>query len=117
VPLFGSTRQSSPSARIFGTPETNIRGVLSTLEGELVGSIALRRYILSGLSNRLQIPNRTRRKDLSAILAISSGISQGSLMTIQKSVKYVRRLPKRFTLKADQYSVPLCRWEVVSIRN
>lgn len=61
-----------------GTPEDEYTvGVLSTLEGELVGSIALRRYILSGLSNRIQIPNRTRRKDLSPILAISSGISQG----------------------------------------
>lgn len=52
-------------------------GVLSTLGGELVGSIALHRYILSGLSNRIKIPNRTGRADLSSILGISSGISQG----------------------------------------
>ena len=61
-----------------GTPDDEYTvGVLSTLDGELVGSIALRRYILSGLSNRIQIPNRTRRMDLSSTLAISSGISQG----------------------------------------
>ena len=54
-------------------------GVLSTLDGELVGSIALRRYLLSGLSNRIQIPNRTGRRDLSPTLAISSGISQGTI--------------------------------------
>ena len=61
-----------------GTPDDEYTvGVLSTLDGELVGSIALRRYILSGLSNRIQIPNRTQRIDLSSTLAISSGISQG----------------------------------------
>jgi carbamoyl-phosphate synthase large subunit len=61
-----------------GTPDDEYTvGVLSTLDGELVGSIALHRYILSGLSNRTQIPNRTGRKDLSSTLAISSGISQG----------------------------------------
>jgi carbamoyl-phosphate synthase large subunit len=54
-------------------------GVLSTFDGELVGSIALRRYLLSGLSNRIQIPNRTDRRDLSSILTISSGISQGTI--------------------------------------
>jgi len=61
-----------------GTPDDEYTvGVLSTLDGELVGSIALRRYILSGLSNWAQIPNRTHRIDLSSTLAISSGISQG----------------------------------------
>lgn len=63
-----------------GTPEDEYTvGVLSTLDGELVGSIALRRYLLSGLSNRIQIPNRTGRRDLSSTLAISSGISQGTI--------------------------------------
>jgi len=64
--------------KYVGTPEDEYTvGVLSTLDGELVGSIALRRYILGGLSNRIQIPNRTERADLSSTLAISSGISQG----------------------------------------
>jgi carbamoyl-phosphate synthase large subunit len=61
-----------------GTPDDEYTvGVLNTLDGALVGSIALRRYILSGLSNRIQIANRTGRKDLSSTLVISSGISQG----------------------------------------
>ena len=61
-----------------GTPDDEYTvGVLNTMDGELVGSIALRRYILSGLSNRIKVPNRTTRKELSTILAISSGISQG----------------------------------------
>jgi carbamoyl-phosphate synthase large subunit len=52
-------------------------GVLSTLEGCFVDSIALRRNILTGLSNRLKSANRTRRAELSPVLAISSGVSQG----------------------------------------
>ena len=61
-----------------GTPDDEYTvGLLSTLDGKLVGSIALRRCILSGLSNRIKIPNRTERTELSPILAISSGISQG----------------------------------------
>ena len=63
-----------------GTPEDEYTvGVLSSLDGELIGSIALHRYILSGLSNRIRLPNRTGRKELSPILAISSGISQGTI--------------------------------------
>lgn len=63
-----------------GTPEDEYTvGVLSTLAGEFIGSIALRRYLLSGLSNRIQISNRTGRENLSSTLAISSGISQGTI--------------------------------------
>lgn len=54
-------------------------GVLNALDGCFVGSIALKRNILSGLSNRIKIPNRTERKELSPILAISSGVSQGDI--------------------------------------
>ena len=61
-----------------GTPEDEYTvGVLHTLDGAFVGSIALRRSILAGLSNRIKAPNRTTRSDLGPILAVSSGISQG----------------------------------------
>ncbi len=53
-------------------------GVLTDIQdGELIGSIALKRQILSGLSNRLKIKNRYSIEAYSDILAISSGISQG----------------------------------------
>jgi carbamoyl-phosphate synthase large subunit len=52
-------------------------GVLNTLDGALVGSLALNRVITSGLSNRIKAPNRTGRDDLGPVLAISSGVSQG----------------------------------------
>jgi carbamoyl-phosphate synthase large subunit len=61
-----------------GTPEDEYTvGVLNTLDGAFLGSIALRRDILGGLSNRIKMPNRTGRRELSPTLAISSGVSQG----------------------------------------
>lgn len=61
-----------------GTPEDEFTvGVLHALDGTFVGSIALRREIMGGLSNRIKAPNRTPRSDLGPVLAVSSGISQG----------------------------------------
>lgn len=63
-----------------GTPDDEYTvGVLHTLDGDLVGSIAVHRYILSGLSNRIKVPNRTGRAELSPVLAISSGVTQGEI--------------------------------------
>jgi len=64
----------------IGTPESEYTvGVLHSLNGNLIGSIALRRYILNGLSNRIKVPNRSGRHELSPFLAISSGVSQGEI--------------------------------------
>lgn len=52
-------------------------GVLFDGEGRLINSIALNRFILTSLSNRLRVPNLTGRADLGDVLAISSGVSQG----------------------------------------
>lgn len=53
-------------------------GVLTDIsEGNLIGSIAMKRQILSGLSNRIKIKNRHSGRAKSDILAVSSGISQG----------------------------------------
>jgi carbamoyl-phosphate synthase large subunit len=54
-------------------------GVLLDMDGNLLNSIAIRRYILSTLSNRIKLPNRTGRRDLGDVLAISSGVSQGRI--------------------------------------
>ena len=53
-------------------------GVLSTLDGELVSSLAVHRRIMSGLSNRMKIKGRVG-KYAGQTLAISSGISQGAI--------------------------------------
>lgn len=52
-------------------------GVLFDGQGKLINSIALNRFILTSLSNRIRAPNRTGRVDLGDILAVSSGVSQG----------------------------------------
>ncbi len=54
-------------------------GVLSDMDGMLINSIAIRRMIMSGLSNRIRVKNRTGRAELGPILAISSGVSQGDI--------------------------------------
>lgn len=63
-----------------GTPESEFTvGVLISMDGELLNSIAVKRSILTSLSNRIKVENRTGRKELGNILAISNGISQGEI--------------------------------------
>lgn len=65
-----------------GTPESEYTvGVLLSMNSELINSIAVRRWIMSALSNRLKVPNRTARHELGPTLAISSGVSQGEVGT------------------------------------
>ena len=54
-------------------------GVLSDMDGRLINSIAIRRMIMSGLSNRIRVKNRTGKAELGSTLAISSGVSQGDI--------------------------------------
>jgi carbamoyl-phosphate synthase large subunit len=63
-----------------GTPDNEFTvGVLSSMTGELINSIAVKRMILTSLSNRIKAPNRTGKPELGKILAISSGVSQGEI--------------------------------------
>jgi carbamoyl-phosphate synthase large subunit len=55
-------------------------GILHSPNGELMGSMVIHRQILSGLSNRFRLPNRTGRSELGSALAVSSGISQGRIV-------------------------------------
>jgi carbamoyl-phosphate synthase large subunit len=52
-------------------------GVLVSMDGELINSIAVKRDIMTSLSNRIKAPNRTGRAELGPVLALSSGVSQG----------------------------------------
>jgi carbamoyl-phosphate synthase large subunit len=64
----------------IGTPEDEYTvGVLVGMDGAVLNSIAIRRFILPALSNRIKVANRTGRDDLGAVLAVSSGISQGHI--------------------------------------
>jgi carbamoyl-phosphate synthase large subunit len=63
-----------------GTPEDEYTvGVLTDLDGKLLNSIAIRRSIMSALSNRIKVKNRTARDELGPVLAVSSGVSQGRI--------------------------------------
>jgi carbamoyl-phosphate synthase large subunit len=64
----------------IGTPDDEYTvGVLVGMDGAVLNSIAIRRFILPALSNRLKVANRTARHDLGPVLAVSSGISQGRI--------------------------------------
>jgi len=53
-------------------------GVLTDiLDGKLIGSIAIKRQILSGLSSKIKVKNRCTDKIKTDMLIISSGYSQG----------------------------------------
>lgn len=63
-----------------GTPDMEFTvGVLHSMDGELINSIAVNRSIISSLGNRIKVANKTGRKELGDVLAISSGISQGEI--------------------------------------
>ncbi|MGD8331256.1 MAG: ATP-grasp domain-containing protein [Acidobacteriota bacterium] len=82
--------------------------VLHDMEGELIHSIAIRRALLGGISNRIKVPNRTGRADLGEVLAISSGISQGRIGDFPQ----VRQACERLAEGLDSRG-PLniqCRW-------
>lgn len=54
-------------------------GVISSLEGELINSIAVHRVIENGLGNKLKVKNNTGKTALGKNLVVSSGISQGTI--------------------------------------
>jgi carbamoyl-phosphate synthase large subunit len=67
-------------------------GVLLDGDGNLINSIAVRRFIMSSLSNRIKMKNRTNKKQLGEMLAISSGISQGEIGRFPEVTKYCEKL-------------------------
>jgi carbamoyl-phosphate synthase large subunit len=68
-------------------------GVLTDISaGGLIGSIAVKRQILSGLSNRIKIKSRHVGRAKSAILALSSGISQGMIADFPEVRHYCQEI-------------------------
>lgn len=74
-------------------------GVLTSFDGELMGSIALKRQILSGLSNRIRVLNRWKDKCKDEILAISSGVSQGTIDDYPDVRKYAEDIALKLNSK------------------
>ena len=67
-------------------------GVLLDGDGNLINSIAVRRFIMSSLSNRIKMKNKTAKKYLGETLAISSGISQGEIGRFPEVTKYCEQV-------------------------
>jgi carbamoyl-phosphate synthase large subunit len=64
-----------------GTPAHEYTvGVLHAPDGRHLGTAVMRREILGGMSNRLRVPNRTGRRELGDVLAVSSGLTQGDMV-------------------------------------
>ena len=78
----------------LGTPDDEYTvGVLATFDGELVGSLAVHRCILSGLSNKMKVQGRKGRY-AGHTLALSSGISQGVIEDCPEVQAECERLAK-----------------------
>lgn len=64
----------------IGNPDSEYTvGVLYNTGGGYINSIAVKKNIMSGLSNKTRVPNRTNRSSLGEYLIISSGVSQGEI--------------------------------------
>jgi Carbamoylphosphate synthase large subunit (split gene in MJ) len=70
-------------------------GVLHSSKGEYINSIAVKKNILSGLSNKTRVANRTDRNDLGNILAISSGVSQGEIGRFKEVTEPCKRIAEK----------------------
>lgn len=70
-------------------------GVLHTHEGNYVNSIAVKKNIMSGLSNKTRILNRTGRSELGEYLAISSGVSQGEIGCFEEVTEPCKKIAQK----------------------
>lgn len=70
-------------------------GVLHNSMGEYVNSIAVKKNIMSGLSNKTRIKNRTDRKELGDYLAISSGVSQGEIGRFEEVTNPCKKIAEK----------------------
>lgn len=81
----------------IGTPRTEYTvGILSDRNGKIISSVAIRRFIMGGLSNRYKIFSlRGKNK----ILAISSGISQGEVINNEELLGQCKQIALRLNSK------------------
>lgn len=66
-------------------------GVLSDRQGKVISTVGIRRFIKSGLSNRLRVASLKKKGET---LVVSSGLSQGEIITDQKILKEAERISK-----------------------
>ena len=86
----------------IGNPDSEYTvGVLHNHKGEYVNSIAVKKNIMSGLSNKMKILNRTNREDLGNYLVISSGVSQGEIGRFEEVTGHCKRIAKKLGCTAS----------------
>ncbi|MBW2107101.1 MAG: ATP-grasp domain-containing protein [Deltaproteobacteria bacterium] len=70
-------------------------GVLLSMEGQLINSIAVKRNLDASLSVRMKVRNLTGDSSLGSILAISSGISQGEIKRFPEVTSFCEKIAVR----------------------
>jgi carbamoyl-phosphate synthase large subunit len=79
----------------IGTTDSEFTvGVIHSLDGDFINSIAVKKSILTALNNRIKIKNRTNNKKLGETLAISSGISEGYIGTYSEVTSVCEKIAK-----------------------
>lgn len=74
----------------IGGPDSEYTvGILSNAQKKIISTIGIRRFIQSGLSNRLKVPSRLKKDEM---LVISSGISQGEIDVNPRILNEARRI-------------------------
>ncbi|MEP6927687.1 MAG: ATP-grasp domain-containing protein [Ginsengibacter sp.] len=74
-------------------------GVITSLEGEFINSIAVHRIIENGLGNKMKVKNNTGRTELGKNLVVSSGISQGAVGKFAKVTEQCEQIAKKLKSK------------------
>lgn len=84
-----------------GTPDSEYTvGILNTMNGEFINSIAVHKSIESALNNRIRIKNRTNKAELGTNLVISSGISEGYVDKFPEVTAVCEEIVKKLGAKA-----------------
>jgi carbamoyl-phosphate synthase large subunit len=67
-------------------------GVLHSPTGDLIGRFGIRRFITSGISNKISVLNRTVNQHLGSRLVVSSGVSQGEITNFEPVLETAVRI-------------------------
>lgn len=84
-----------------GTPDSEYTvGILNTMDGEFINSIAVHKSIETALNNRIKIKNRTGICELGKNLVVSSGISEGYVDKFPEVTTVCEEIVKKLGAKA-----------------
>jgi carbamoyl-phosphate synthase large subunit len=83
-----------------GTAESEYTvGVLHTMDGDFVNSIAIRRHLGTAMSSRIRVRNLTDRAELGPTLVISSGFSHGDIGRFPEVTAACERIAKALDVR------------------